>query len=119
MLTQTVAFAADSCDDTFYGTLRYNKQYTFYDDFHANSSNKWMWDSRVDYQEQYDYNQSSSFPTFAWTDTIKNNNWLVSAGGTTRVIQATSAYPILAVPAVRSYNNFLIKYALTYSTDKA
>jgi hypothetical protein len=35
------------------------------------------------------------------------------------VIKADKAYPIHSVPASRSYDNLLIKYTLTYSTDAA
>ena len=35
------------------------------------------------------------------------------------VIKADRTYPIYSVPASRSYDNFLIKYTLTYSTDEA
>jgi hypothetical protein len=36
-----------------------------------------------------------------------------------KVLEADSAYPILAIPAVRSYDNLFIKYSLVYSTDSA
>ena len=36
-----------------------------------------------------------------------------------RVLEARSEYPILAVPASRSYDNLFIKYSLVYSTDPA
>ena len=107
------------CDESFYNTLRYGRQYTFYDDFHANSSDKWLWNWNMEYQEQYDYNKSSDFPQFGWTTQLINNNYKVAKNTTMRVLEASSKYPILAVPASRSYDNLFIKYTLTYSTDEA
>ena len=107
------------CDETFYDKLRYGHQYTFYDDFSAWSSNKWLRRWVMEYQEQYDYNKSSDFPAFAWTTNLVNNNYMVAANTTMRVLQATSPYPILAVPAQRAYNNLFIKYTIVYSSDSA
>ena len=112
-------FVSASCDQTFYGTLRHNKQYTFYDDFSANSSDKWLWNWEMDYSEEYDYNNSSSFPQFGWTSDIKNADWKVAKNTSMTVLEAGSAYPILSVPASRSYDNFFLQYTLTYSTDEA
>ena len=106
------------CDQNFYKTLRYNKQYTFSDEFNANSSDKWMQDWSMSYNEQYDYNQSSSFPQFDWTQAIINAKWKVAKWTTMSVIKATSAYPILAVPTSRSYDNLLLTYTIKYSTDE-
>ena len=117
-LFPTFANAA-GCDSTFYGTLRQWKQYTFYDDFNANSSDKWLWNRAWEYTEEYDYNNSSSFPSFNWTTQLKNADYKVAKNTTMTVIEADSKYPILSVPASRSYNNFVIKYTLTYSTDEA
>ena len=107
------------CDETFYETLRYGHKYTFYDDFHANVGDKWLWKWVMEYEEQYDYNKSPDFPQFAWTTDLVNANYRVASNTTMRVLQATSAYPILAVPAQRAYDNLFIKYTLTYSTDAA
>jgi hypothetical protein len=73
----------------------------------------------MEYQEQYDYNKSPDFPAFAWTTNLVNNNYMVAANTTMRVLQATSPYPILAVPAQRAYNNLFIKYTIVYSSDSA
>jgi hypothetical protein len=73
----------------------------------------------MEYNEQYDYNKSPDFPTFAWTTNIVNANYKVAANTTMRVLQATSTYPILAVPAQRAYDNLFIKYTITYSSDEA
>jgi hypothetical protein len=35
------------------------------------------------------------------------------------VIRADRPYQIYSIPVSRSYDNFLIKYTLTYSTDEA
>jgi len=107
------------CDETFYETLRYGHKYTFYDDFHANVGDKWLWNWVMEYEEQYDYNKSPDFPQFAWTTDLVNANYRVASNTTMRVLQATSAYPILAVPAQRAFDNLFIKYTLTYSTDSA
>ena len=73
-LFPTFANAA-GCDSTFYGTLRQWKQYTFYDDFNANSSDKWLWNRAWEYTEEYDYNNSTSFPQFNWTTQLKNADY--------------------------------------------
>ena len=73
----------------------------------------------MDYSEQYDYNQSSSFPEFDWTNEIIAADYKVPAHNTMSIIKAKSAYPILAVPTSRSYDNLLLKYTITYSTDEA
>ena len=119
----TVLFSTSTqaaCDQTFYGTLRQGKQSTFYDEFINNrSSNVYLRNYDVSYTEQYDYNRSSSFPSFAWTDAIKSANYTVKPGQTTQFVRATSAYPVYDVPATRSYNNFLITYTVTWSPDVA
>ena len=91
------------CDQNFYQTLRFDKQYTFRDEFNANSSDKWVqsfWP--IKYVEQYDYNQSPDFPEFGWTQDIINAKWKVAKGTTMSVLKAKSPYPILAVPENRS-----------------
>ena len=107
------------CDQNFYKTLRYGKQYTFRDEFNANSSDKWIWDYSVTSNEQYDYNNSTSFPEFDWTDEIVSADYKVPANKTMSVIKAKSPYQILQVPLQRSYDNLLLTYTIQYSTDEA
>jgi hypothetical protein len=78
-----------------------------------------LWNRAWEYTEEYDYNNSSSFPNFNWTQQLKNADYKVAKNTTMTVIEADSTYPIYSVPASRSYNNFVIKYTLTYSTDEA
>jgi len=106
------------CDEEFRQNLRFWQQYTFYDDFNANSSDKWLRKWSMDYEEQYDYNKSSEFPIFDWTQTLINNEYKVAANQTMRVLEAKTPYPILAIPEHRAYNNLFIKYVLVSSTDK-
>ena len=73
----------------------------------------------MEYDEQYDYNNSSSFPNFVWTTELINNKYKVASNTSMKVLEATSKYPILSIPASRSYDNLFIKYTLTYSTDEA
>jgi hypothetical protein len=113
------AVSAVNCNQDFYKTLRYGKQYTFRDEFNANSSDKWIWDYSRTYNEQYDYNNSAPFPEFDWTDAIDNADYKVAANTTMSVIQATSPYQILSRPAQRSHDNLLLTYTIIYSTDEA
>jgi hypothetical protein len=107
------------CDQNFYKTLRYGKQYIFRDEFKANSSDKWLWEYSVTSDEQYDYNNSTSFPEFDWTDEIVSADYKVSANTTMSVLKAKSPYQILSVPLQRSYDNLLLTYTIQYSTDEA
>ena len=107
------------CDETFYSKLRYGHKYTFYDDFHANAGDKWLWTFNVYHNEKFDYNKSPNFPSFWWTADIKSSNYKVNSNTTKRVVEATSQYSILAVPPTRAYDNLFIKYTLWYSTDVA
>jgi hypothetical protein len=61
----------------FHQNLCRIRKYRFYDEFHANSSDKWLWDKWREYTEEYDYNGSDDFPDFKWTDDLINNNWKV------------------------------------------
>jgi hypothetical protein len=115
-----LTYVQAACDQTFYGTLRQGKQYTFNDTFtNKGSSSVYLWNYKVDYTEEKDYNRSSSFPSFAWTDTIKSANYEVKKGSSVMFLKATSAYPVYDVPASRSFNNLVLKYTVTYSTDVA
>jgi hypothetical protein len=63
----------NGCDETYFNTLRYKNQYKFYNNFGANGGDKWLWNWKMEFKEQHDYNQSSSFPSFAWTTELVNN----------------------------------------------
>jgi hypothetical protein len=76
-----------------------------------------LWNWKVEYQEEYDFNESDDFPNFDRTNELKNNNYKVKANTHMTVLEATSQYPILTIPENRSFNNLFIKYILTYSTD--
>lgn len=112
--------AADVCDQVFYGKLRYGKGYIFNDTFHGTSSQSYyLWSRTINSSEQYDYNNSPDFPAFWWTQEIKDQNYEVRPWQSLEVLKAKSAYYINAVPQKRDQKNLTVKYAITYSTDKA
>jgi hypothetical protein len=118
--TGLLTYAQAACDQTFYGTLRQGKQYTFNDTWNNNgSSSAYLRSYNVGYSEQYDYNRSSSFPSFGRTSAIKSANYEVKKGSSMEILTASSAYPVYEVPASRSSNNLTVTYTVTYSTDKA
>ena len=107
------------CDQVFTGTLRYGKGYMFGDVFNASSVPSYLWSYKVEYQEQYDYNNSPDFPQFGRTNEIKAQDYTVYANQSLQVIAAKTSYDILAVPATRNFNNLFLKYTITYSQDIA
>ena len=113
------SYAQESCDQVFYWTLRYYKGYIFNDTFNAGASSYYLWNYKVDYKEQYDYNNSSDFPIFWWTDAIKAQNYEVKKWQDLKFIEAKTPYYIYSVPATRSKDNLFLKYTVTYSTDVA
>lgn len=47
------------------------------------------------FTEPYDYNLSTSLPTFDWTQSFKNVNYVVNAGASNqKVIESTTPYTI-------------------------
>lgn len=104
-----------SCDQTFQWKLRYWRQYTFYDDFqNIWTTAKWIKSIDVNYTEQYDYNWSSIFPLFPWTDWFIWKNYILEPGDSGTVIKASSTYHINYHPPVRSKNNLVIQYSAKY-----
>jgi len=104
-----------SCDQTFYWTLRHWKQYQFFDDYWNNKINpKWINSIEVSYSEEVDYNWSSSFPSFSWSNWIESKNFILDKWDYWRVIDADSQYPIIYHPVTRSQNNLVIKYTAKY-----
>jgi len=118
-LFSTTSIYAYQCDQSFYWKLRYWYQYKFYDNFSNNSSNS-IWINKVDvnYTEEYDYNWSSSFPSFNWTSWFKNKWYILNHWESGKVIDANSSYPINYIPSVRSKNNFVIQYKAKYYEKK-
>lgn len=112
------SLAADSCDQTFYGTLRYYKWYIFHDTFNNPwPSSYFLRNYKVEYKEQYNYNNSPDFPWFWRTDAIKTANYEVKKNENIKVIEAKNPYYVYAVPLIRTKDNLLLKYTLTYSSD--
>ena len=99
--------------------MRYNRGYIFNDTYLASSSPSYLWSYAVEYKEQHDYNKSPSFPQFNRTNEIKAQNFIVNANQSLLVLVADSSYDILALPAKRGYDNFFLKYTITYSKDQA
>jgi cysteine-rich repeat protein len=114
------AYTQDSPEytKTFYKTLRQGKGYIFFDEFNNKEQAVYLWNFTVAYREQFDYNQSESFPKFHWTDTIKKHNYKVEPYQSIKYIEAQLPYKIKAVPAVKSHDNLILKYTVTYSYDK-
>ncbi len=112
--------AQDSCDQVFYWSLRYYKWYVFNDTFNnPGPSSYYIWNYKVDYREQFDYNNSTDFPQFWRTDTIKSKKYEVKKWEDIKFIEAKTPYYIYSVPQTRDKNNLFLKYTLTYSTDSA
>ena len=59
------AISDAACDQDFYKTLRLWYQYKFWDNFSANGADRWIRTKKIDYSEQYDYNDSSTFPSLS------------------------------------------------------
>lgn len=114
------SYAQDSCDQVFYWSLRYSKWYIFNDTFiNSSKSSYYIRNKQIDYREQYDYNNSTSFPQFWRTDIIKANKYEIKWWKEIKVIEATTPYYINAVPLKREKDNLFLKYTLTYSSDVA
>lgn len=111
--------AKDTCDQTFYWNLRYNKGYIFNDTFNNPWSSYYLRDYRVDYREQSDYNNSSNFPIFWRTDIIKSQKYEVKKWQNLKFIEAKTPYYIYSVPTTRSKDNLFLKYTVIYSSDVA
>lgn len=109
-----------ACDETFHGTLRHGVGYLFDDTFHGTKSTSYyLWNWNVSYNEQYDYNNSSSFPQFSWTPAIKAQGYEVRPNQSIKILETKTPYNIYSVPAKRAYNNLLVKYTITYSDNAA
>lgn len=117
VLSETVSVHANTCDVTFPTVvLRHGRSYTFYDDYHnRNNYTHGLTSFSFRFTEQYDYNQApegSNF--FNWTSTLRNAGFKVPGNATMRIIESTTSYPILRVPARRSPDNLRIQYTVRY-----
>jgi len=94
--------------------MRHGYNYLFNDTY--NNANNYSHElETVDwyFQEEYDYNNSSSFPTFGLVD--PNWNWLFPANDSLLFLESTSSYPIYSYPpsaADQSYDNFVVAFDL-------
>ena len=70
--------SADDCNQHFYRTLRYGKEYSFVDSYNANSSDKWVRSYQYQYTERGDYNKSTYFPEFDRTPDIRASHWKIA-----------------------------------------
>lgn len=93
-----------TCDQTFpVQSLRYGNDAYFYDTYTNNDTfAHHLKKFDVLFTEPYDYNASTTFPTFDWTDSLKSANYIVPAGTQRqKVIEAKTPYSIRAVPPKR------------------
>lgn len=116
LINTTGVYAAVTCDQEFYWKLRYGRQYEFGDDFYNTSTNTRFGLNKIDtaYKEQQDYNGDSSFPSFVWTDWIKNKDHILQPKDSGPVLKATSSYPIKYHPTKRDSKNLTLTYSASY-----
>jgi hypothetical protein len=103
-----------ACDQNFYWTLRSWFNRTFNDYYNNYSSyDQWISTYSVDFIEQYDYNNSTVGPVFSWTPWIINRSYIISWWLAWTFLESNS-YALLYHPPVRSNNNLVIKYNISY-----
>lgn len=93
-----------TCDQTFPPqTLRYGDDAYFYDSYTNNDGfDHRMKKFDVLFTEPYDYNTSPAFPTFDWTQPLKDANYIVKSGTQNqKIIEAKTPYTIRSVPPKR------------------
>ncbi len=116
LINYSYSFAnTNNCDQVFYGKLRYWQSYKFYDVFkNLWSTTVWIDTVDVKYKEQYDYNGSSNFPLFIWTDWIISKNFEVLPGEEGKIVETNDWYDIKYHPPIRSTDNFSLTYTISY-----
>lgn len=102
---------AVACDETFYGTLRAGNAYNFYDDMTNRTGNPvFVNNTAWEFLPQYNY---GAIPTFSESSLVASSH-IWSPGETGRIINS-STYIIDTHPPVRSQNNLVINYEVTFS----
>lgn len=107
------------CDQFFTGSLRYGQQYTFYDNI-SNTTPYPLTNIRFRnlVVEQFDYNNSPTFPAFTGTTWFAQQGFIIPPGTLNqRFVETVSKYPILAVPATRSFENLKVFYTIGYLSN--
>ena len=100
---------------TYYGTLKHGRVYKLWNKV-SNNGTTLIGVKTVDvsYKEEYDYNGSSFFPSFSWTNWIANKNYILAPGESGVVVEADNNYPVIFHPPTTGYKNFLITYKIQY-----
>ncbi len=114
-LPEASAFDTTGCNQVFAPqVLRYGSSYNFFDAYTNNNSYKHQVSGypQVSYIEQYDYNASTSFPSFGWSAALQSQGYQIYPGQSITAIESVGAYSILGVPASRSADNFMIRYTI-------
>ncbi len=116
------AYDFTGCDQVFpVEQLRHGYSYTFWDDYKNNNTYKHqVYDlPSVVYAEQYDYNGSTSFPSFGWSAGLIAQGYQINPGQKLRAVDASSSYPIIYRPATRNADNLILRYTLQYFAQNA
>lgn len=106
------------CDQEVTRQLRYGHTYTLDDTI----SSKWKYIGIESIEtfnsEEYDYNNSTTFPSFVYTKKLKSLNYIVGPGTSVKSIVADQSYPIHYHPEKRSPNNLVVKYRYKYYSSQ-
>ena len=107
------------CDATFYGKLRHGRGYVFDDQITGTpTKSRYLKDFKVDHREQLDFNGADPFPSFEWTQEIKNQNMILNPNQTIKILTATSPYYVREKPIKRDKNNLYLEYTIWYSDSQ-
>ena len=112
MCTNTCTLTDLVCVENFTGSLRYGQTVKFGDSFTNPTWSTIALKSFVStFVSQYDYNLSEPTPVFDWASWL---NFNVPAGTSNQKIISSNDYRILAVPAIRSFENLRINFDVKY-----
>lgn len=116
------AYDFTGCDQIFPAAqLRHGYSYRFWDDYTNHNTYKHQVYNlpSVVYAEQYDYNGSTTFPSFGWSAGLVAQGYQINPGQTMRAVDADSSYPIIYRPATRSPDNLILRYTIQYYAQNA
>ncbi len=109
--THSQIASAAGCDENFYGTLRAGNAFNFFDDM-TNQTGNPVFVNLVGWSFNPQYNYGTP-PSFSESSLVSDSH-IWNPGETGRIINS-STYSIDSHPPVRSNDNLVIKYDVTFS----
>jgi hypothetical protein len=113
---QVPDWAAKECNEMHRGTLRHGNNIDFFSSLsNGDSDEKIFTRYKITAKEQYDYNGSTTFPSFAWTPIMVESGFALPPKTDNVVaLKAESSYPVKHFPPARHPENLVIKYEWEY-----